>query len=44
MTDWADETIAEGGTIRHEYIEAIRAADQGDLEPLMGLHRRYSLP
>lgn len=40
--DWPDETIGSEGVIRGEYLEAIRAADQGDLRPLLNLHRRYS--
>lgn len=39
---WPDETIGREGVIRRDYLDAIRAADQGDLEPLLTLHRKYS--
>ena len=28
--------------IREEYLEAIKAADQGDMRSLLDLHRRFS--
>jgi Fic-DOC domain mobile mystery protein B len=40
--EWPDETIGREGVIRHEYLDAVKAADKGDLEPLLSLHRRYS--
>lgn len=42
ITEWPEETIGGKSTIRGEYIAAIRAADEGDDEPLKDLHRRYT--
>lgn len=39
---WPDQTIGETSTIRDEYIRAIKAADQGNYEPLLALHKTYS--
>lgn len=38
---WPEELIGSESAIRSEYLDAIRAADQGDYEPLVSLHRRY---
>lgn len=42
LTEWPEETIGETSIIRDEYLAAIRAADSGDYDPLIGLHRRYA--
>lgn len=41
VVEWPESTIGTDSTARGEYLDAIRAADQGDLEPLMELHRRF---
>ena len=38
---WPEEVIGTESVIRREYIAAIRAADQGDDQPLIELHRRF---
>ena len=38
--EWPEETIGTTSVIRSEYIDAIQAADEGDFEPLMGIHKR----
>jgi Fic-DOC domain mobile mystery protein B len=38
---WPEETVGNTSIIRDEYLAAMRAADKGDYEPLMALHRRY---
>ena len=43
IIQWPETTIGEASTIRAEYIEAIAAADEGDYESLLTLHRRYVL-
>jgi len=42
IIDWPELTIGAESVIRTEYIAAIRQADDGDLGPLIDLHRRYS--
>ena len=42
VTIWPEETIGAVSPIRDEYLKAIKAADQGDMRPLLELHRRYS--
>jgi Fic-DOC domain mobile mystery protein B len=37
---WPETTIGDSSTIRPEYLAAIQAADRGDLDLLIGLHRR----
>lgn len=32
---WGGETIVETGDVREQYIQALRQADRGDLQPLM---------
>lgn len=44
ITIWPDETVNRSSTIRDEYLKAVRAADAGDLEPLIALHRKYAEP
>jgi Fic-DOC domain mobile mystery protein B len=41
-TQWPEDLIGTESAIRQEYIAAIQAADQGDYEPLLILHRRYT--
>jgi Fic-DOC domain mobile mystery protein B len=41
-TVWPEQTIGETSIIRAEYLAAIRAADNYDMEPLRALHRRYT--
>lgn len=42
-TAWPEEVIGTVSVIRDEYITAIKKADEGDYEPLMELHRRYTV-
>jgi hypothetical protein len=42
VTIWPEETIGAVSPIRDEYLKAIKAADQGDIGPLLELHRRFS--
>lgn len=44
LTQWREEGIGEQGSFRREYIATIRAADAGDLTPLIELHARYTFP
>ncbi len=39
--EWPEETIGTTSVIRREYIDAIQAADEGDYERLMGIHKRF---
>ena len=39
---WPEETMGTAGNVREEYLAALRVADQGDYEPLIELHRRFS--
>jgi len=41
ITLWPEETVGNTSIIRDEYLAAMRAADKGNYEPLMALHRRY---
>ncbi|MHC4219370.1 MAG: mobile mystery protein B [Planctomycetota bacterium] len=43
LTKWPEETIGTESVIRGDYITAIKAADNGDLGPLLELHRRYTV-
>lgn len=38
---WPETTIGTESTIRSEYIQSLQAADQGDLSPLIELHRQH---
>lgn len=40
-TEWPEATIGTASTIRGEYLDAIRAADQGTYAPLLALHEQY---
>jgi len=42
LVDWPDKAIGSEGVIRTQYIEAVKAADGGNLEPLSSLHQKYS--
>jgi Fic-DOC domain mobile mystery protein B len=42
ITEWPEETIGSMSVIRHEYLTAIRASDEGDEEPLWALHQRFT--
>jgi len=41
-TVWPENLLGTESTIRDEYINAILAADQGECELLLSLHRRYT--
>jgi Fic-DOC domain mobile mystery protein B len=41
LTIWPEETIGNTSVIREEYLQAIRAADNGDHALLMAIHRRF---
>jgi hypothetical protein len=43
LTDWPEKVIGNQSEVRVEYIDAIRAADTGDYQRLMALHRRFSV-
>lgn len=36
--------VGQESPIREEYISAVRAADDGDFEPLLSLHQRFGSP
>lgn len=38
---WPETTIGTESTIRAQYIQALQAADQGDLSPLIKLHEQH---
>ncbi|HEY1377783.1 MAG TPA: mobile mystery protein B [Gemmataceae bacterium] len=38
---WPEEAVGESSPVRGEYLDAIRKADDFDLEPLTELHRRF---
>jgi Fic-DOC domain mobile mystery protein B len=45
LTRWPEEAVSDGQSpIRAEYLTAIRAADEGDYEALVGLHAKYTQP
>lgn len=39
---WPESTIGCIGTIRDEYLSAVKAADAGDLSTLIALHERFA--
>jgi fido (protein-threonine AMPylation protein) len=41
LIQWPSEIGQETSSVRHEYLAAMRAADDGDMEPFMELHRRF---
>ncbi len=42
ITAWPKQVIGRESPVRGEYLQAIRAADDGDYEPLFELHRRFT--
>lgn len=40
-TEWPETTIGTASTVRDEYLEAVRAADRGDIAPLLALHIQH---
>jgi Fic-DOC domain mobile mystery protein B len=42
VTEWPDGTLGRTSVIRAEYIAAVRAADDWDFGPLLGLQRRFT--
>lgn len=40
-TEWPETTIGTASTIRDEYLEAVRAADRGDMSRLLALHEKF---
>lgn len=38
---WPETTIGTESTIRSQYIQALQAADQGDMSPLIKLHEQH---
>jgi Fic-DOC domain mobile mystery protein B len=40
-TEWPESTIGTASTIRHEYLEAVRVADRGDMTRLLALHKKF---
>lgn len=41
-TEWPESTIGTASTIRAEYLIAVKAADRGDMAPLVALHTRFA--
>ena len=41
VVEWPENVIGNTSPIRGEYIAALVAGDNGDLEPLIAMHRRY---
>jgi Fic-DOC domain mobile mystery protein B len=42
LTVWPEQTVGDSSIIRGEYLTAVRAADGGDLDALIALHRRFT--
>jgi Fic-DOC domain mobile mystery protein B len=42
ITFWPEQTIGTVSTIRDEYLDAIRSADEGHMDALLELHNRFS--
>ncbi len=40
--EWPEATIGTVSVIRNEYIDAIKAADAGDYDPMLSLHKRFT--
>jgi len=40
-TEWPETTIGTASTVRDEYLEAVRAADRGDISRLLALHEKF---
>jgi Fic-DOC domain mobile mystery protein B len=43
LTVWPEQKIGSVSIVRGEYIKAVQAADAGDYEPLLAMHRMYTL-
>jgi Fic-DOC domain mobile mystery protein B len=39
---WPEQTVGDESVIRNEYLTAVRAADNGDYNALIALHRRFA--
>jgi hypothetical protein len=42
LSEWPEQVIGRKSPVRGEYLQAIRAADEGDYEPWFELHRRFT--
>jgi hypothetical protein len=42
VTEWPEQVIGRESPVRGEYLQAIRAADEGDDELFFELHRRFT--
>ena len=42
LTEWPEEIIGTTGAIREEYLDTTRAADKGDLAPLINTHLHFA--
>jgi Fic-DOC domain mobile mystery protein B len=42
-TFWPEASVGETSVLRDEYLKALHAADEGDYQPLEGLHQRHAL-
>lgn len=42
LVEWPESTVGTESPIRADYLRAVRAADAGDLAPLVGLHARFT--
>jgi hypothetical protein len=42
VTQWPEQVIGRESPVRGEYLQAIRAADEGDYETWLELHRRFT--
>jgi len=38
---WPEETIGNQSTVRDEYLSAVKKADDGDMSPLIELHKQF---
>ncbi len=43
-TLWPEATVGEANVVRDEYLGALRAADEGDYDPLQKMHQRFAQP
>jgi Fic family protein len=42
ITEWPDQVIGRESPVRCEYLQAMRAADEGDYKLLFELYRRFT--
>ena len=42
VTQWPEQSIGTVSPVRDDYLAAIRSADNGDMIPLVELHRRFA--